>query len=332
MAAYYSDFGADVPCYCYVFDRKTGKFVRQISRQGQGPGEYTEVISSFWDGKKEQVCVWGNMKYLFYNLNGTLSHETNKFKPHILDFIAFDDYYVGYVPNSFGNSTIRIAFYDKNGALMDSIPNYRSWKKTQSWYTVNSDGWLYVFRDNLFYKDIYCDTLYHIKDFTLQPKYIFNTGGKTVPYEIQEGGQYDLMAAITGGEYDRYEKYIIIGKIFEDIKYLYFTIKHRKLLYPAVYDKEENKLQIMPHVSIPRPSRDWRIPLYGFENDLDEGLPFWPQQMISEKEMMCVYTAEELLDLDSLKITDAKLKNVLNSLDEDSNPVVAIVTLKIWWN
>ena len=28
---------------CYVFDRKTGSFVRQISRMGQGPGEYTEV-------------------------------------------------------------------------------------------------------------------------------------------------------------------------------------------------------------------------------------------------------------------------------------------------
>ena len=65
-----------------------------------------------------------------------------------------------------------------------------------------------------------------------------------------------------------------------------------------------------------------------FENDMDGGLPFWPQQMISDKEMMCVYTAEELLKLDISKITDEKLKKVLNSLEEDNNPVVAIVTLK----
>ena len=50
--------------------------------------------------------------------------------------------------------------------------------------------------------------------------------------------------------------------------------------------------------------------------------------MISEKEMMCVYTAEELLELDVSKITDEKLKNVLSNLEDDSNPVVAIVTLK----
>jgi len=50
--------------------------------------------------------------------------------------------------------------------------------------------------------------------------------------------------------------------------------------------------------------------------------------MISDKEMMCVYTAEELLELDASKITDPKLKEVLNSINEFSNPIVAIVTLK----
>ena len=68
--------------------------------------------------------------------------------------------------------------------------------------------------------------------------------------------------------------------------------------------------------------------LYGFDNDLDGGLQFWPQQMISDKEMMSVYTAEELLELDASKITDEKLKNILNCINEESNPVIAIVTLR----
>jgi hypothetical protein len=85
----------------------------------------------------------------------------------------------------------------------------------------------------------------------------------------------------------------------------------------------------MPPVSIQLSYfREGIIPLYGFENDLDGGLPFWPQQMISDQEMMCVYTAEELLKLDISNITDPKLKHVLNSLEEDSNPVIAIVKLK----
>ena len=36
---------------CYVFERNTGNFIRQISNTGQGPGEYQEIINSFWDEK-----------------------------------------------------------------------------------------------------------------------------------------------------------------------------------------------------------------------------------------------------------------------------------------
>ena len=106
-------------------------------------------------------------------------------------------------------------------------------------------------------------------------------------------------------------------------------VDYRHFEYPVLYDKAENKVQIMPPVPIPpMKGRDWKIPLCGFENDLDGGLPFWPTQMISDREMMQVYTAEELLELDTSKITDEKLKNVLNNLKDDSNPVVAIVTIK----
>ena len=78
--------------------------------------------------------------------------------------------------------------------------------------------------------------------------------------------------------------------------------------------------------SIPPLNRDRRFPHYRFKNDWDDGLPFWLQQMISDEEMMCVYTAEELLKLDTSKITNEKLKNILNSLEIDNDPAVAIVT------
>ena len=314
---------------CYVFERKTGKFVRQISREGQGPGEYTETMSPFWDGENEQVCFFGNNQYLFYNLDGTLSHRINRFTLRMTNFLVYKDLYVGYVHNSFGNSTIRIAFFDTSGILVDSISEYRSWERTHTWWTGGgNEGRVYNFCNELYYKDIYCDTLYQIKDFTLHPRYIFNTGGKAVPYKMQEDGQYDLIAAMRGGEYDRYEKYIVINSILTDKKFLYFTFDYRKLRYPVIYNKMEDRLRIMSPVSIPPPSRDAKGQRYGFENDLDGGLPCWPVQMISEKEMMCVYSAEDLLKLDISKITDEKLKTVLNDIEIENNPVVAIVTLK----
>ena len=118
----------------------------------------------------------------------------------MLAFVDFDDFYVGCVPNNLGNSTISIAFYNnKTSDLVDSIPNYRTWEKTQS-SPRTTDSWLYSFRENLYYKDIYCDTLYYINDFSLHPRYIFNTGGLAVPYKMQNGGRYDFDALINNSD------------------------------------------------------------------------------------------------------------------------------------
>ena len=314
---------------CYVFERTTGKFVHQISRPGQGPGDYLNLVGSFWDREKEQICVRGsNGKYIFYNLDGTISHQTELFESYN-GFVAFEDYYAAPIINILGNNTIRIAFYDKTGTLIDSIPNNRFWEKTQIGSAWSRDGWLYTFDNSLHLKDIYCDTLYQIKDFELHPRYLFNTGGLAIPYEIQEGGRYFSPETRSLVIENRYEKYMYIMKILENNKYLYFTVDYKKQLYPALYDKIEDKTKIMSPVSYPiPPPSDKRVPLCGLENDLDGGLPFWPHQMISDKEIMSVYTPEELLVLDVSKITDPRLKNVLNSIDEESNPIIAIVTLK----
>ena len=66
-------------------------------------------------------------------------------------------------------------------------------------------------------------------------------------------------------------------KILEDNNSLYFTVEYRNRLYPAIYDKTEDRLQIMPDVSIPSQGIDGKRIHYGFENDLDGGLPFWPE-------------------------------------------------------
>ena len=313
---------------CYVFERRTGKFVRQISSYGQGPGEYLNVLESFWDREKGQVCMLGaNNTYKFYNIDGTLSHQVKRFENR-LGFVTFEDFYVSYLMSN----TKRIAFYDKTGALVDSIPNIKFLEKTQTWSYMNWDSWLFTFDNNLHFKDLYNDTLYQIKDFELHPRYLFNTDGLAVPYEKKEDGQQmtaEIMRRRLFETAIRYEKYMNIMKILESNRYLYFTVDYKKQLYLAIYDKIEDKSKIMSPVSYSTsPLYNKRVPLCGFENDLDGGLPFWPHQMISDKEMMCVYTPEELLALDISKITDPKLKNVLNSINEDSNPVIVIVTLK----
>ena len=316
---------------CYVFERETGTFVRKISRKGQGPDDYQETVGEGFNPENGQICVSGNRNLLFFNLDGTLSHKFNLFNPNVtFSFIAYEDMYVGYVPNVFGNSTLRIAFFDnRTGELIDSIPNDRTWKRTQTGWGYSTDYSFHKYDRNLYYKDIYCDTLYQIRGFSLLPRYLFETGNRSVPYTLQERGRFDIREAMAGRNPDKYEKYIVINRIRENAKFLFFTFDYRNSMYPAIYHKAEDKIQIISPVDIPSSYfRERKLPLYGIENDLDGGLTFWPRQMISDSEMMCVYSVEELLELDASKITDEKLKKLLKTLKEDDNPVVAIVTLK----
>ena len=314
---------------CYVFDKQNGFFIRQISSLGNGPNEYQYTNALFWDGVHEQVSVNHNSKHAFYNLDGSLSHLTNYFRPSGNPVVAFDEYYVKYVPNHNGEQTIRIAFYNKAGVLIDSILEYRSWKRQNynSFNPIPLEHSVYIFHNSLYYKDLACDTLYHIVDFHLQPRFIFQTGDRSFPYEMQEGGRYETIGT-KREDLDRYERYVVIDNILENGKQLFFTIDLKLRRYLATYNKSDDKLQVMPPVYNPPTGRGRNLPIRGFENDLDGGLPFWPQQIISDKEMMCVYTAEELLALDRTKITNSKLTKVLNQLQEDSNPVVAIVTTR----
>ena len=312
-----------------LFDLQ-GKYIRQIGSKGQGPGEYTEVISEFWDEKREQICLWSHPNYMFYNLDGTLSHKINRDEHPFYPSIVCDDYHVSYVNNKTGNETKRLIIQDSIGVIVDSIPNFRTWEKTRNTTGVRylREAKFHVFRNELYYKDMYSDTLYHINNHTLQPRYIFDVGGLTVPYQMHSWSKEE-MYGIPKGE-NRYEKYVVVEKLLEDANNLFFIFDYKNKRYPAIYEKKEDILQIMSPITISpqERGREWLYPLYGFKNDLDGGLLFWPEQMILEKEMMCVYTAEELLKLDISKVTNVKLKNVLNNIQEDNNPIVAIVTLK----
>jgi hypothetical protein len=63
---YIADFGNR---RVQMFD-KSGAFVRQVGRQGQGPGEYA-FPSRVLFAKKGNPCVWGGRELIFYDKDGT---------------------------------------------------------------------------------------------------------------------------------------------------------------------------------------------------------------------------------------------------------------------
>ena len=64
----------------------------------------------------------------------------------------------------------------------------------------------------------------------------------------------------------------------------------------------------------------------GFINDIDGGMPFWPQQLKGNK-MFSFVDAGTFIEM-SKKCNSPKMKEVARKLTEESNPVLVEVTLK----
>ena len=59
----------------FVFNHE-GKFIRTIGARGQGPGEYTFILSAALDKKNNRLFVGTDSKIIYYDLNGNLISES----------------------------------------------------------------------------------------------------------------------------------------------------------------------------------------------------------------------------------------------------------------
>ncbi|MDL2266329.1 hypothetical protein LJC43_08110, partial [Parabacteroides sp. OttesenSCG-928-G21] len=106
------------------------------------------------------------------------------------------------------------------------------------------------------------------------------------------------------------------------------TIDSRNLF--GIYDIANQTTQLLDTDPIAR--------IRGLVNDLDGGLSFWPQYYTSDNELVDIWRAEDMKELlteeyfASHEIKDPethqKLKNIVQKLDFDDNPVVVIAKLK----
>ena len=70
-----------------LYNRKNGKFIGNIGRRGQGPGEYTNVWGITFNEADNRVYIWPNMKnYIYsYDINGNFIEKETI---HLPDGIA----------------------------------------------------------------------------------------------------------------------------------------------------------------------------------------------------------------------------------------------------
>ncbi len=295
----------------YQFDL-SGKFIRQIGRYGRGPGEH---------GRRIKVDIQNGNVFIFSSgIMNIYDFETGIFKQNfevdfdVSDFVVTPEenilFFTFDLPVDLLLFTENEIYITNNeGEIIKTISNNsRLNNRTQSQGYVN----IYRKNDEIKYMYNFRDTLYSIaKDFRRKPGLVFKFENLLDRDKIV----VNLMDNVHSDTSD----FIWISRILESKNYMFFSAQKGIIVeQPEV----SNILYDISSKNLFRTSN--------FINDIDGGMPFWPQ-FSSENILIDHHQSYLIIDyykstLDSVDHSGNFIK-LVESLDEGDNPVLVFIKL-----
>jgi hypothetical protein len=316
----------------FVFDRLTGKYLREIGHYGNDPGGYNKVPESFvFDEEKKLIYTsgWDTKNYFRYSVDGSFYDKViaysidkegdimkNIFGEIVTSIAPLNDTcFVGHVWNIDGKQEAKLIVFNENNHRIKIFPQYKRFD-----YDINRDGisvfsWnakYYQLDEQLFFFERFTDTIFTASVDTLQPKFVLHSGttenANATEYTKNKG---DV-------------EYLPVENVFESNRFLFFKV--RKQLdnfesedYYGFFDKTNQSTRVSKNTE-------------GIENDLDNFIPFKFISANQNNEIVSFLEAYEVklwFEQNPGKAADLspnlqKLKNI----KENDNPVVMIAKLK----
>ncbi|QGY46987.1 6-bladed beta-propeller [Maribellus comscasis] len=296
-----------------VFDRNTGKFIREIGKIGRGPNEYQSARHNVHKDSSRGIVIntsGGRYSLLEFNINGQVVGrvETDPRTTYVTCLNGKN--YAAFFANNSGDSPLRIRIYDQEKSVIASeFPNYQKAIKTSSHRRLGYEGWFYYFNNNLFFKEYLNDTIFQISENTLSPRFVFNSGEFSPSYEQRE--------IFKTWEYHQ------LYYIMEAENQLFFELSFKKRKYYGYLDKTTRQ-SYLSNISGQVVS--------GFQNDVDNFLMFCPKSLNDNNELVGFTEAREVLkwfkeNPEAASKLPLELQK-LSDMEDYDNPVVVIAKLK----
>lgn len=300
---------------CFVFDSETGKFKHKVAKKGRGPGEYNRPMALIDPNEKTVFFNASGANILEYSIQNNLvrtitipSYDSGFENPSFPTvFASYKNWLISYFGNMNGKEEKLLMAINKNTSEPDFIvPNLNTSDNTKM--TVSTgEATFYSFKNNLFFKEIYNDTVFQLVDKKLKPHFILHTGKLLFSYKMKFEGGYPR------------QDYLIILDVSESNGFINFRCILDRNFYFGVFSKTENKLSLTELNK-------------GAENDIDGFLSFQPKFKPFGKHLYGIANAYEIMQWFAENPEKAaklpphlqKLKNI----KESDNPVVMIAKLK----
>ena len=344
---------------CYAFDRD-GRFITQIGRVGQGPGEYQFISGLSVDEKNQSLYIETFRTILEYSFDGVF-HQSIPIPKNMmgspLGDISFvrDNLFIGHVPNYSGNEMFNFLLFDNSGEVVKSFDNHVKLDRAKPMYFFAADAAMQPFRlsGNMYVKENSNDTLYCLNEQNdLVPHYVFDLGKYVFSKEKRE--EESRSRSNLNGVIE--VPCTFIPGMISIPHYLFFSITAHELPTNIPFPKKRVRLTVVPpgaqrivahpvvgiYDIVNQKTRfldtDPVSMLHGLINDLDGGLSFWPRYATSDNELIEIRQAFEMKEILTEEYFAAhkfknpqahqKLNELLKNLDWEDNPVLVIGKLK----
>ncbi|MGL5561077.1 MAG: 6-bladed beta-propeller, partial [Tannerellaceae bacterium] len=228
----------------YLFDRK-GKFLRTISRHGQGPEEFITVKKLTLDEQANQVLLIDLEGVKIFDLNGKYQRTSSVRNGSNVALLLSPTRYLWASPASIeGNSIIPVySFFDISGSkgkplysAVASTPLYKDVEAGNVSYIGLSKPFSYYIHNNEVYvkENTLNDTLYAFRDNkAMEPVCIITAGGLNYTAEMRK-------------DYNEFSRnrdtHVGFMNAFETNQYQFLTFLYRKKVNTCYIDKGTNKV------------------------------------------------------------------------------------------
>lgn len=313
--------------YLLIYDRqqdlvllynRDGKFLRKISRVGNGPGEYIRPNDVRISSCGKFILIYTRKMVNRYDFEGIFLGATPL--PDIAGAVdTFKDGIIAMFPSQFSKrmSSHTMVTYDWEGNITGQYGK-RNWE----WLTkdMNMKMSRYYTLGNLInYHEMYYDTVYCLTpDLEFKPRVFFKLENNTA--KLLKITDFQEQMSLKDFQLDRW---------METPDYFFVNGPYNRKMHPLTYNKKTNEAFYLPY--------NRELMTYGIPNDLDGGAPFWPGRYIDGKLYRLDYAhkLKAILEnelLDNAEFKNQKLRDKLlafkESLSDEDGQIMIEVTLK----
>lgn len=293
-----------------------GSFVTKIGTEGRGPNEFIGAIDLDIDKINQNIyLVSGSQKKFYvYTENGEFIKSFQS-PLNTTDFRFVEGGILCYSMNLGGNIDFSYNLIGNDGKIIDKIPNKYPYKDRFRKYIIQKENLFYRFKDRLYKKEVYSDTIFVLENINFKPHLVIEQGKRVITTKARSESDPEYLLKNFSTPLD----------LFEFGDYIYY----RFLIYPESYcfiGSKKNDFQALVN------------PEQGFTNDLDGGPNILPMTIKDDNTIigwvdaikLKNYVASEAFKNSKPKYPEKKkeLEKLANSMKETDNPVLMLVQLK----